>query len=93
MPRSSRPAPTRPLPTSETVYTFSFTTDWFHTVNAVAPMSDAIVPFEVSGKRSHEALADSVRLIKADAVETTRQLNAAGKRATGLAIKPVPAAR
>src|SRR6266550_5284555 len=23
---------------SDTVYTFSFTTDWFHTVNAVAPM-------------------------------------------------------
>ena len=28
-------------PTSETVYTFSFTTDWFHTVKAVAPTSAA----------------------------------------------------
>src|SRR5215510_3594693 len=27
------------MPASETVYTFSFTTDWFHTVNAVAPIS------------------------------------------------------
>src|SRR3954469_21935519 len=31
------------MPTSDTVYTFSFTTDWFQTVNAVAPMSDATV--------------------------------------------------
>src|SRR5687768_7292202 len=29
------------MPRSETVYTFSFTTDWFHTVNAVAPMAVA----------------------------------------------------
>src|SRR5690348_4363700 len=26
------------MPASDTVYTFSLTTDWFHTVNAVAPM-------------------------------------------------------
>src|SRR5688572_22420068 len=27
------------MPASDTVYTFSFTTDWFHTVKAVAPIS------------------------------------------------------
>src|SRR5688572_22939984 len=27
------------IPASDTVYTFSFTTDWFQTVKAVAPMS------------------------------------------------------
>src|SRR5947209_400175 len=32
------------MPTSETVYTFSFTTDWFHTVNAVAPTTAAMTP-------------------------------------------------
>src|SRR5215510_4978312 len=31
------------MPASETVYTFSFTTDWFHTVNAVAPITAASV--------------------------------------------------
>ncbi len=29
------------MPASDTVYTFSFTTDWFQTVNAVAPISAA----------------------------------------------------
>src|SRR5262245_22571672 len=33
---------TTAMPASDTVYTFSFTTDWFHTVNAVAPSSVAI---------------------------------------------------
>ena len=32
---------TSAMPVSETVYTFSFTTDWFHTVNAVAPITAA----------------------------------------------------
>jgi len=32
------------MPISETVYTFSFTTLWFQTVNAVAPMRAARVP-------------------------------------------------
>ena len=27
------------MPTSDTVYTFSFTVDWFHTVQAKAPTS------------------------------------------------------
>ncbi len=37
-------------PMSEIVYTFSFTTDWFHTVNIVAPTNTA-VPAPAS--RSH----------------------------------------
>src|SRR4051812_45530933 len=32
------------MPTSDTVYTFSFTTDWFHTVNDVAPITAASTP-------------------------------------------------
>src|SRR2546426_10801243 len=31
-------AVTSAIESSETVYTFSFTTDWFHTVNAVEPV-------------------------------------------------------
>ena len=30
---------TSAIESSETVYTFSFTTDWFHTVHEVAPTS------------------------------------------------------
>src|SRR5262249_19592842 len=32
------------MPTNDTVYTFSFTTDWFHTGNAVAPIIAASTP-------------------------------------------------
>ena len=44
------------MPTSETVYTFSFTTDWFHTVNAVAPMSAASAPPAMRCQRSANQL-------------------------------------
>src|SRR5215204_3690731 len=40
------------MPTSETVYTFSFTTDWFHTVNDVAPISTASAPPTIRCQRS-----------------------------------------
>jgi len=39
-------------PMSETVYTFSFTTDWFHTVKAVAPMIVATTPPVIRCQRS-----------------------------------------
>jgi hypothetical protein len=40
------------MPTSETVYTFSFTTDWFQTVNDVAPMTAATTPTVTRCQRS-----------------------------------------
>src|SRR3954471_4662780 len=47
---------TMAIPTSDTVYTFSLTTDWFQTVNEVAPINAAAVAI---ASRSH--FADSQR--------------------------------
>src|ERR1043165_4841668 len=47
------------MPTSETVYTFSFTTDWFQTVKAVAPMSAAIAPPVMRCHRSANQLTNT----------------------------------
>src|SRR5688572_21514335 len=39
------------IPTSDSVYTFSLTTDWCHTVNAVPPMSTAAPAAILRGQR------------------------------------------
>src|SRR2546422_3744222 len=43
---------TSAIESSETVYTFSFTTDWFHTVNAVAATS---APATAASRRGSRA--------------------------------------
>src|SRR5947209_3368957 len=44
---------------SETVYTFSLTTLWFHTVNAVAPSRDATAEATVRGQRASDHAAST----------------------------------
>src|ERR1043166_8938124 len=41
------------IESSETVYTFSFTVDWFHTVHEVAPTS---TPAKAAAQRTHRTL-------------------------------------
>src|SRR3954466_2549799 len=47
------------MPARDTVYPFSFTTDWFHTVNAVAPINAASPP---PANRTHRSLIQRLRI-------------------------------
>src|SRR5687768_3020305 len=51
-------------PTSDTVYTFSFTTAWLHTVYAVAPMSAASAPPSWRCQRSDNQLTSTRSVIR-----------------------------
>ena len=51
-------------PTSEIVYTFSFTTDWFQTENAVAPISAAATATVMRVQRSGNQLTSTRSVIR-----------------------------
>src|SRR5918995_5040860 len=51
-------------PTSDTVYTFSLTTAWLHTVNAVAPIKAASAPPSTRCQRSASQLTSTRSVIR-----------------------------
>ena len=75
------------MPASDTVYTFSFTTDWFHTVNAVAPMSVATLAPTIRRHRSGNQLT-STRSVVRNHIAAATALQAAAKMLIRMATDP-----
>jgi hypothetical protein len=74
-------------PTRLTVYTFSLTTDWLHTVNAVAPMSAAAVPPAMRCQRCGNQLT-STRSVIRNHMPADTALETAARMLTRAAIEP-----
>ena len=75
------------MPASDTVYTFSFTTDWFHTVNAVAPINVAMLAPTIRRHRSGNH-PTSTRSVVRNHIAAATALHAAAKMLMRMATEP-----